>query len=127
MPTLTRRSARLLSHYLEMCAAMVVGMLLLDPLWPEVWTSRPDTGAAIMAVDMIIAMGAWMRIRRHRWGATLEMCLAMLMPFALLLPAFWLGLVSGDIVMIAGHVVMFPLMLAAMLRRSSDYALEVVR
>jgi len=78
MPALsTRRSARFVGHYLEMCAAMVVGMLLLDPLWPDPWAALPDAGAAIMAVDMALAMGLWMRIRHHCWAATVQMCLVM--------------------------------------------------
>lgn len=128
MPALsTRRSARFVGHYLEMCAAMVVGMLLLDPLWPDPWTALPDAGAAIMAVDMALAMGLWMRIRRHCWAATVQMCLVMAAPFALLLPAFWLGLLSGTALMIAGHLVMFPLMAAVMLRRRGDYTQVGVR
>jgi flagellar biosynthetic protein FliP len=55
------------------------------------------------------------------------MCLVMAAPFALLLPAFWLGLLSGTALMIAGHVVMFPLMAAVMLRRRGDYTQVGVR
>ncbi|WP_345413445.1 hypothetical protein [Pseudonocardia xishanensis] len=120
-------TTRFVGHYLEMCAAMVVGMLLFAPLWPAAWSGRPDAAAAIMAVDMAVAMGLWMRIRRHSRAATTEMCLVMLLPFALLLPAFWLGLLSGTALMIAGHVVMFPLMLLVMLRRRTEYAHGVAR
>jgi hypothetical protein len=67
----TRRFAR---HYLEMVAAMMVGMvalgaasrLLLD--LPD----RPAVRLVEMAVWMILPMAAWMRIRGHGWRACCE-------------------------------------------------------
>lgn len=116
-----RRLLRFAGHYLEMVVAMIAGMLLLDPLWPATWTADPGAGAVLMAVDMTVAMGAWMAFRRHPARRTAEMCAAMLLPFVVLLPLYGLGAVSGSTIMLAAHVAMFPLMLAAMIWRRADY------
>jgi uncharacterized membrane protein (DUF2068 family) len=66
-------------------------------------------------------MGLWMRIRRHGWPSIVAMSAAMYVPFVVLLPFYWAGLVSESALMIAGHVLMVPAMLAAMLRRRHEY------
>ncbi|QFZ19813.1 hypothetical protein [Saccharothrix syringae] len=116
-----RKLARFAGHYVEMVAAMVVGMVVLHPLWPSEWSARPDVGALVMVTDMTVAMALWMRVRRHSRARTAEMAAVMFLPFAVLLVPYWLGALSGTAVMVVGHVVMFPLMLAAMLWRRADY------
>jgi flagellar biosynthetic protein FliP len=119
--TSSRKLLRFTAHYLEMVLAMLVGMMAIGPLWPSEWVVRPDVAAMTMAIDMTVAMALWMAIRRHSWPRTAEMCAAMFLPFVLLLVPYWLGAISGSTLMIAGHVIMFPLMLAAMLWRRADY------
>ena len=121
--TTTRRLARFVGHYLEMVVAMVVGMIVLAPVWPDAWTARGDVGAVAMALDMIVAMVVWMTIRRHSWPRIAEMSAAMLLPFPVLLVPYWLGALSATGLMVAAHVIMFPLMLAAMLWRRGEYGL----
>lgn len=75
-----------------------------------------------MAFDMSAGMAAWMRVRGHSWAPTLEMCAAMFVPVVPLFPLLWLGMIDGMAVMVAAHVLMFPLMLAAMFRRLDEYA-----
>ena len=116
-----RPLARFVGHYVEMVVAMIIGMVALGPVWPDAWVARPDVHAIVMAVDMTVAMALWMRIRRHSWPRIVEMSAAMVLPFAVLLVPFWLGALSGSALMIAGHVLMFPLMLAAMLWRRAEY------
>jgi flagellar biosynthetic protein FliP len=116
-----RRIVRFVGHYLEMVAAMVVGMVALAPLWPQAWLVRADVDAVVMATNMTVAMVAWMRIRRHPWPRTLEMAAVMYLPFLALLVPYWLGALTGTALMVAGHVIMFPLMLAAMVWRRRDY------
>ncbi len=116
-----RKLVRFVGHYLEMVVAMIVGMMALAPLWPAAWVSRPDVNAMTMAIDMTIAMALWMRIRRHSWPRTAEMSATMFLPFALLLVPYWLGAISEMTLMVAAHVIMLPLMLAAMLWRRTDY------
>ncbi|MCE7006642.1 hypothetical protein LWC34_27995 [Kibdelosporangium philippinense] len=117
MLTVNRRFAR---HYVEMLAAMVAGMLLFGPLWPSV--PGPDVQALVMATNMTLGMGIWMRIRDHSWRAIAEMGAAMYVPFLLLLGPFWLGLLSADVLMIGGHVLMLPFMLGLMLLRRDEYS-----
>jgi hypothetical protein len=116
-----RKSARFVGHYLEMVVAMVVGMIALDPLWPAEWLARTEVHAVVMATNMTVAMGLWMRVRRHSWPRILEMCAAMYLPFVALLVPYWMGALSAMGLMVAAHVIMLPLMLAAMLWRRSEY------
>lgn len=107
-------------HYLQMLAAMAVGMLVLGPL-----SMLADAGAEVdsllMATWMTIGMTAWMAWRRHSWPATAEMGLAMYASFVVLFPAYWLGALSGHAVMLAGHLLMLPAMALAMLHRREEY------
>ena len=112
-------------HYLEMVAAMLAGMLVLGPLEGLVWpalTARADVGVMVMATNMAIGMGAWMRFRGHSWRAVAEMSAAMYVPFLVLLVPFWAGGISGHALMTWGHVLMLPAMAAVMLLRPDEYA-----
>ncbi|WP_234361564.1 hypothetical protein [Plantactinospora sp. BB1] len=125
-----------LRHFAEMVIAMVVGMLLFGPVWEVLATAvdaatgldltrvlgRPDLGALVMATNMTLAMTIWMRHRGHGWAPVAEMGAAMYLPFLLFLPPYWLGAVSGEFLMAAGHVLMLPAMLLVMLRRVDEYS-----
>ncbi|WP_431916092.1 hypothetical protein [Nonomuraea jabiensis] len=122
-----RRWGRFALHYVEMIVAMFVGMLALGMLQSALGLSlsheqQPELAYLVMAVDMSIGMAAWMRIRRHGWASTLEMCAAMFVPVVPLFPLLWLGAIDAGTMMTAAHVAMLPLMLAAMLRRLDEYA-----
>ncbi|MCK2221059.1 hypothetical protein MF672_045750 [Actinomadura sp. ATCC 31491] len=122
-----RRWGRFALHYVEMIIAMFAGMFalgaLLDVLGLGVsHTRQPELGYLVMAVNMSIGMAAWMRVRGHGWASTLEMCAAMFVPVVPLFPAMWLGWIDAGTMMMLAHVAMFPLMLAAMLRRLDEYA-----
>ena len=112
-------------HYLEMVVAMLAGMFVLGPLEGLVWpalTARPDVGVMVMATNMAIGMGAWMRFRGHSWRGIAEMSASMYLPFAVLLVPFWTGAIGGDVLMTWGHVLMLPAMAAVMLLRPAEYA-----
>ena len=119
--TTARKLARFTGHYVEMVAAMLIGMVALHPLWPPAWLVRPDVDALVMATNMTIAMTAAMLLRRHSWPRIAEMAAAMYLPCVALRAPCWLGTISGGTLMAAGHVVMFPLMLAAMVWRRAEY------
>jgi hypothetical protein len=112
-----------------MLVAMIVGMVVLTPLWElglgalgASWLlDRIEPATMIMATSMSVTMVAWMRYRGHGWPANLEMAAAMYLSFAVLFPPLWLGLLSADAVMLAGHVLMLPAMAAAMLWRRDEY------
>jgi hypothetical protein len=116
---LTNRTA--IRHFVEMLVAMAVGMVALGPLWPDLPTDRVEVHALVMATNMTVGMTALMLWRRHRPAAVLEMALAMYLPFVLLFPALWAGWLSGGAVFVAGHVLMLPAMVLAMLIRPAEY------
>lgn len=120
-PALTRPFLR---HFAEMLAAMLVGMLVLGPLWrlPTALAERVDVAAFVMATDMSVAMAVWMWHRGHGAAAIAEMTAAMYAPFAVLLIPWWAGLVPDEAVLFGGHLLMLPAMLGAMLLRSAEYA-----
>jgi hypothetical protein len=128
-PNKTRRSAvrshlRFAGHFVEMVVAMFVGMVALEPLWSFVAPGaivRADAHALVMATNMTIGMALWMKIRRHSWPRIAEMSAAMYLPFVVLLVPYWLGAISADALTTAGHFLMLPVMLAAMLWRRSEY------
>ncbi|SDK54540.1 hypothetical protein SAMN05428985_104441 [Nocardioides sp. YR527] len=129
--TKTPRSPRLTFalHYLQMIVAMVVGMMVLYPLWmlatgnqpADAWVHRTDVESLVMATTMVIPMAAWMRLRGHAWRPVVEMSAAMYAGFVVLFPFLWLGAIDADGLMLLGHVLMLLLMLAAMLARPGEY------
>ncbi|GLY22117.1 hypothetical protein Misp04_18490 [Micromonospora sp. NBRC 101691] len=120
---------RLVRPVLEMLAAMVAGMLLLDPFWAVAadrlgrtgLLDRPDVGVAVMAVDMAIGMTVWMRYRRHPWSGVGEMVAAMLLPLALLAVPWWAGLIGADTLMLGAHLLMVPATVAVVWRRRDEH------
>jgi hypothetical protein len=116
-------------HLLEMTIAMFVGMFVLgmpaEMLFEAVgWTALTEEtvpSTLLMATYMSLGMAAWMRIRGCRWPAIFEMSLAMYVPFVVMYPFFWAGLVSDGAVMAVGHALMVPAMIVAMLFRLSEY------
>jgi hypothetical protein len=120
---------RFLRHYLEMVAAMVVGMVVLGAalrgglalVGLEFPTRYAELAALEMTVDMSVGMVVWMRHRGHRWASTLEMVGAMFAPAVALVPLLWLGVISGDDLLVLEHLAMLPLMYLVMLRRRAEY------
>jgi hypothetical protein len=118
-----------LRHYLEMVAAMVVGMMVLGAavrgvlalVGLEFPARYPELLALEMAVDMAVGMVAWMRHRGHGWAATLEMAGTMFAPLVALFPLLWLGLIAGDSLMALEHLAMLPLMYLVMRHRRAAY------
>jgi hypothetical protein len=120
---------RFLRHYLEMVAAMLVGMVVLGAAVRGVLalaglrypTASPTPVALEMAATMAAGMVAWMRHRGHRWAPTMEMTAAMVAPAVALVPLLWLGVITGDALLLLEHLAMFPLMFLVMLRRRAEY------
>jgi hypothetical protein len=120
---------RFLRHYLEMVAAMLIGMVVLGGLvrgllflaglrYP---TQYPELVAMEMAFTMSAGMAVWMHHRGHGWLSTLEMVGAMFAPAVALIPLLWLGVIGGDALLLLEHLAMFPLMFLAMWRRRAEY------
>ena len=124
VPTRAHRAWHFARHYAEMVVAMLVGMLVLGPvedlLLPGV-TVGAEVGVMVMATNMAIGMGAWMRFRGHSMRAIAEMSASMYLPFLVLLVPFWAGAIGGHAMMTWGHVLMLPAMAAVMLLRPDEY------
>jgi hypothetical protein len=110
---------RFIRHFLEMLAAMVLGMLVLEPLWPTV--DRVELQALVMATNMTIGMAALMAVRRHAWPGIVEMGAVMYAPFILLFLPYWAGVITAGGLFLIGHLLMLPAMLLAMLNRRAEY------
>jgi len=123
-PSRIRSYLRFAGHYVEMVIAMFVGMFVLGPVWsfaaPDL-VARDDVATLVMAFDMTVGMALWMRVRKHTWRPIVEMSVAMVAPFVVLLVPYWFGAVSGMTLMMVGHLLMFVTMLIAMLVRPHEY------
>jgi hypothetical protein len=110
-------------HYLEMVAAMFIGMGVLGtPLLMAVSDDAHALQLAIMGVTMTVPMVAWMRYRGHGWAPCNEMAAAMLIPTAGVIALQLGGLVEDNGTLMAlEHAVMLPAMLVAMLLRREEY------
>jgi len=110
MTTTTSAVKPLVRHGVEMLVAMLIGMELLGSLWTP---SSIELASLWMAVSMSVPMALWMRYRGH--GRVWEMCAAMAVPYLVLLVPYWFGVVDSGMVMMGGHMLMLPAMIAVMI------------
>jgi flagellar biosynthetic protein FliP len=122
-----RSTARhLVRQNLEMVVAMLIGMVALGLLQQLAWPSLnfySAVGVLVIATDMAISMGAWMRLRGHSWRGIAEMSASMYAPFIVLLVPYWTGAIGGAELMVWGHLLMLPSVALAMYLRRAEYLL----
>jgi hypothetical protein len=124
----------LIRHYVEMVAAMCLGMAILGiPAgwamgamgtgWHELTEDAPALMFLGMATTMTVPMVGWMLHRGHGWRANTEMSASMFVPtFAVI------GLLGADLLTDVGmlmtieHVAMLAAMAGVMLLRPAEYA-----
>jgi hypothetical protein len=124
-------------HFIEMNIAMWVGMglgaLLFIPIFAGFGTSRdefrlhhPGLALLLMGSEMIVAMVAWMRFRRHGWRGCAEMMAAMVAPAIPLIACLQVHvLASGGANGL--YMASMPLaMLALMFYRRSEYSMQML-
>ena len=110
-------------HYLQMLAAMGIGMLVLTPFSMHlVHHAGVEVEALSMVTTMVAGMAVWMAHRLHSWPEVLEMSAAMYGSFAVLFPFHWLGVLSPTSLTTLGHLLMLVAMAVAMLHRRDSYA-----
>jgi hypothetical protein len=127
LPAPVVATGRFALHFLEMCLAMELGMMLFHALvgsallpadFPALLEpSSPFHGVA-MTLSMVLPMVVWMRIRGHGWAMGLEMAIAMVAAWGAVIALCpvvpWL---TG-----AGPTAMYLSMLALMLYRREHYS-----
>lgn len=119
-------------HFVEMVLAMVVGMVLLDPLAQFLFSSyasvdlfaTPGLFAPVMTLNMIIGMALWMLFRRHSLRSVGEMSGAMVLPLCLLIGPHWGGVLSGNVLIAGSMALSLPAMMLVMYYRRDMYGMK---
>jgi len=129
-PQPTHSTRRFFLHYVEMIAAMFIGMfalskpadLLFSALGASTSSQHPAMMLFSMGVTMTVPMIAWMRFRGHAWRPTNEMAASMLIPTFAAMALAAAGVMNGGALMGIEHVAMLAGMLIAMLLRRDEYS-----
>lgn len=107
-------------HFVEMNAAMFVGMGIGGALGIAHVVST-ELCAALWLLSMIAPMTLWMSIRGMPIRTSAEMSAAMAVPVVAALPLFWLGSIQRGTLIGIEHMAMLPAMLALMAYRRQAY------
>ena len=126
----THSTRRFFLHYVEMVAAMFIGMfalskpadLLFSAFGASTSSQHPTMMLLSMGLTMTVPMVGWMRFRGHAWRPTNEMAASMLVPTFAAMALAGTGLVQSGPLMIIEHVAMLAGMLIAMLPRRDEYS-----
>ena len=120
-------------HYLEMVAAMFLGMAVLGvpagwalgaagSSWSQLHSDAPALMLLGMAVTMTVPMVGWMAYRGHGWRANTEMSASMFLPTFAVIGLLWGGLVEDiGVLVIIEHVARVVSRRGAMLLRGAEY------
>lgn len=97
-------AARFGLHVLEMCVVMCVSLGVLGALFfgaaavlgfsADVWEQAPEVSVLVVAAVLAGSMVVWMRLRGMDWRPTLEMAGAAIAGGALVIVAYWLGVIA---------------------------------
>jgi hypothetical protein len=103
--TVSRRAriSHFLLHFVEMSAAMMIGMAVGMPIYraiagissAEQYRLHPVPSVSAMALTMALPMAAWMLVRGHGWRNSAEMAAAMIVPAIPFIVLAGLHLISG--------------------------------
>jgi hypothetical protein len=130
---MTSSTRHFVRHYVEMVAAMFLGMVVLGvpagwalgavgSSWSELNTDAPALMLLAMAVTMTVPMVGWMRYRGHGWRANSEMSASMLVPTFAAIALLQASVVDDiGLLLMVEHVAMLLGMLGAMLLRPAEY------
>jgi cytochrome bd-type quinol oxidase subunit 2 len=122
-------------HFLQMLAAMAVGMIAAGAIfvsivgaktWDEVTTQYPTQALLAMAVGMTVPMVAWMVYRGMGWKNSYEMAAVMVLPVIPFLCLVWFD-VTKSAQCGAYCLVTVAAMLGLMLYRRTEYSTEMAR
>lgn len=102
---------------------------MLDPVYEmavaltgvdDPWGRLPVLSNIIMAFNISVPMVLYMRYRRHAWRAIVEMAATMILPAALTMGPYLLGIMTAGTMMSFSHGAMIPLMAVAMMLRFAN-------
>jgi len=115
-----------LRHYLEMVAAMFLGMAILGLPADRALDALGATSDAFMflgmATTMTVPMVGWMLYRGHGWRANAEMSASMFVPTFAVIGVLSAGLLTSiGALMVIEHVAMLLAMAGVMLLRPAEY------
>ncbi len=119
-----RGAGHFVRHLLEMCAAMCIGVAVLD--LPFLGAARfvgytdpihqlPELTALVVAFNMTLPMAAWMRYRGMAWRPIAQMSGAMFVEAIVLIVVSWFGVIHKSGLVALQHQLMMPAMIAVML------------
>ena len=127
---LVRKVGHFLWHYVQMCLVMCAGGAILTFAffggaallgYPELFTQAPYLATLVLAINLSVAMVAWMRFRHHEWRPTLEMAGTSMATGIVLIALGSLGLVPVSDVFEWMTRLACPVMLVPMLFRVKLY------
>lgn len=101
---------------LELLAVAAASMFLVDPVLAAAlnalgWSAlifHPAGAAVAMTVDICIGTAVWMLARNRSTRSIIGFIVAVAVAFALPLPLFWSGALSGTAAVLLGHVLVIP-------------------
>ena len=134
-PRKTGRLSPFWRHFLQMFAAMVVGMIATGAIflsvvgaktWDEVTTEYPNQALLAMAAGMSIPMVAWMTYRGMGRRRSLEMAAAMVLPVVPFLCLVWFD-VTASAQCGAYCLATIAAMLGVMFYRREDYSAQITQ
>jgi hypothetical protein len=117
-----------------MTVAMMLGMCILGMAFRGIhlavfgsgfdaaWKEHTELAVFAMTFNMTLPMVAWMHHRGHSWERGGEMAAAMFVLALACLVPFWLGTISGTVVLPLEMALMIPAMVVVMLYRIDEYA-----
>jgi hypothetical protein len=118
-------------HFIEMCAVMCVGAVVLSVLffggaallgYTDLPQQNPELCVLVIAINLSVPMAAWMRFRGMDWRPTLEMAGSTMVVGLLLITAYWLGIVAQSSLIDVQTSLACPVMLVVMLFRFRLYS-----
>ena len=122
-------------HFLEMLAAMAVGMIATGAVflsivglktWQQVTVQYPTQALLAMAAGMTVPMVAWMLFRGMGWRNSYEMAAVTVLPVVPFLFLVWSGVTTSA--QCGGYcAVMIAAMLGLMLYRRDEYSMKTAR
>jgi hypothetical protein len=126
-----RAIGRFVLHYVEMCAVMCLGGLVLSVLffgaagllgYTDLPQQFPELSVLVIAINLSVPMAAWMRFRGMDWQPTLEMAGSTMVVGLLLIAAYWLDIIPESSLVDVQTSLACPVMLAVMLFRFRLYS-----